>query len=183
MSRGNLNNEQKNKNKMQGCWFITSWIIKSIAGQSKKTNKEKSRKIEKTYTQTRIQFFFDVWQNNGINWILDGTQRDKALKSLQRDGYEIPLLPVDYIEAKNKQEAREKLLSRSSQFGEWNIIELEEWTNNIDKEIEEQLRFMEKEIKTQVNIDFDDIKYNNEDEDNGEIVNCPKCGFKWKNQK
>jgi hypothetical protein len=44
----------------------------------------------------------------------------KALIELRQDGYDIPLLPVVYIDADSVADAKEKLLYITSQYGEFN---------------------------------------------------------------
>ena len=105
-------------------------------------NKLKTRIVKRGF---RIPFY--IWVHKNQNKIIDGHQRDKVLKSLKEDGYEIPLLPVVYIYADNEQDARETILENSSQYGEWNETELEEWLFNINSDINNTLRFVDKEIK------------------------------------
>lgn len=62
-----------------------------------------------------------VWRRPGKDGreILDGHQRIKALDALAADGYEVPEdLPVDWIDAKTKRQAKEIVLSRIAQYGE-----------------------------------------------------------------
>jgi DNA modification methylase len=58
-----------------------------------------------------------VWKNNGRHFILDGHQRIKAFQALEEEGFELPEIPVAYIEAKNIKDAKDKLLGISSQYG------------------------------------------------------------------
>jgi len=52
-------------------------------------------------------------------YILDGHSRVKALLELKKEGHKIPSkLPVDYIRAATKKEAKEKLLGIASQYGQ-----------------------------------------------------------------
>jgi len=60
-----------------------------------------------------------VWKSGETNFILDAHQRVKALGSLFSEGYEIPDIPVVYIQAKDEKEAKEKLLHITSQYGEF----------------------------------------------------------------
>lgn len=60
-----------------------------------------------------------IWMNGQTKHILDGHQRTRALDALAQDGYEVPdELPVDWILAKTKKQAKEILLSRIAQYGE-----------------------------------------------------------------
>lgn len=68
-------------------------------------------------------------------YILDGHQRIKALRSLEADGYEIPDLPVAYIQAKTKKEAREKLLYITSQYGDFTSEGITEYVQGLDMDL------------------------------------------------
>jgi DNA modification methylase len=133
--------------KCKGADLIPFESIEIFQGDLKKLSKPNLEKLKALILKLGFCAPFFIWQNEGHNWCLDGTQRDRALKALQADGYEIPLLPVAYIDAENEQDAREKLLSISSQFGQWDLSELDEWIQNIDEEIKESFRFLDKEIK------------------------------------
>lgn len=58
-----------------------------------------------------------IWKKGEEKFILDGKQRMLVLRDLEKEGYEIPPLPVDYVEAKDEKEAKRKLLAITSQFG------------------------------------------------------------------
>ncbi len=115
-------------------------------GELKTLSKANLEKLKTRIVKRGFRMPFYIWVNNGENKILDGSQRDKVLKSLKDDGYEIPLLPVVYIEAESEQDAKETILEISSQYGEWNKSELEIWVDNIDSEIKDTLRFVDREI-------------------------------------
>ena len=72
-----------------------------------------------------------VWQGADYH-IIDGHQRLKALCSLREEGYDIPLLPVDYIEADSEAHAKEKLLYITSQYGEFTSEGFAEFTADVD---------------------------------------------------
>lgn len=75
-------------------------------------------KVKKSILRYGFSFPFFVWKIDKTNYILDGHGREIALKELQEEGYEIPELPIVYIEAQNQQEAKEKLLRINSRFGD-----------------------------------------------------------------
>lgn len=77
---------------------------------------------------------------------LDGHQRIKALCSLREEGWDIPLLPVAFIEASDEADARKKLLAISSQYGEFDSSELSEWLDEIGGEVAETLRITDKPL-------------------------------------
>lgn len=120
--------------------------LENFQGNLKKLSNVNLKKIKKQILLNGFNVPFFIWKDSGKNKILDGHQRLKGLKSLQKDGYEIPLLPVAYIEADNEKDARQKLLGITSQYGEFEIDELENWLSEIDKDIVESLRFSDEEM-------------------------------------
>jgi len=60
---------------------------------------------------------FFIWRNEGHNWVIDGTGRDETMLLMEKEGIEIPELPVVFIECKDEADAKEILLKISSQFG------------------------------------------------------------------
>lgn len=141
-----MNQKKKIEIKCKGADLLPFEALMQFQGDLKKLSKTN---LEKLKTQILTKGFispFFIWKNKDSYFILDGTQRDKALKSLQKDGYGIPLLPVVYIEADNKQDAREKLLAISSQYGEFDEDELSSWLKDIDEDIAETLRIVDEEI-------------------------------------
>jgi len=61
-----------------------------------------------------------VWQNEGRNWILNGHQRHTALISLRSKGWFVPPVPVALVDAADEDEARKKVITLASQFGDFN---------------------------------------------------------------
>jgi len=89
-------------------------------GELKSLTKERLKKLKNSIVKRGWSAPIFVWQRTQKSkaYIIDGHQRIKALASLKEDGYKIPeKLPVDYIKAKSKKEAKEKLLAIVSQFG------------------------------------------------------------------
>ena len=64
-----------------------------------------------------FSFPFFVWNDGKKNYILDGHGRFATLCKMQKDGYDIPDLPVVYVDCKDKNEAKQKLLRLNSQYG------------------------------------------------------------------
>lgn len=85
-----------------------------------------------------------IWKYQDSFYILDGHQRIKVLSALQTEGYEIPMLPVDYIEADSIIDAKDKLLGITSQYGVFNLEELDIFLEDV--EIEDDVRLTDDEI-------------------------------------
>jgi len=82
-------------------------------------------------------FPFFVWVSGKTNYCLDGHARIKVLKALEEEGYLIPELPVVYIQAKNKTEAKQKLLRLNSNFGHFTKESVLEFAEDIDLNFDE----------------------------------------------
>lgn len=94
-------------------------VLENLQGDLKTLPKNELKKL-KTNIAQEFTFPFYVWINKGRKYIEDGHQRQKALQSLEKDGYKIPELPYIEIVAKNKKEAVIKLLQLNSQYGQYN---------------------------------------------------------------
>ena len=84
-----------------------------------------------------------VWDDAGEYRLLDGHQRLKTLLWMRERGWDIPMLPVDIIEADDEQDAKKKLLAITSQYGEFTTDGYAEFTNDI--EIEPFVRLTDEE--------------------------------------
>jgi len=90
---------------------------------------------------------FFLWDDGFELRVLDGTQRLKTILALQKRGWDVPLLPVVYIEADNEKDARAKLLKITSAYGEFDLDELQSWINDMDDDISESIRLVDQEIE------------------------------------
>ena len=116
-----------------------------------------------------IQIWIDP---EGKKQILDGTQRLRVLLKLREEGYTIPNIPVDYIEAENKKDARERLLTKVSQYGEVSEEGLYEFTNEPGFEIDTE--FSELLDIPGMDLDVDDVQVK-ADEPKKESKKCEEC--------
>lgn len=88
-----------------------------LQGNLKERNDIDYDKIKLSIIKFGFSFPFFVWRGEGKNYILDGHGRFGTLCKMQKDGYIIPPLPVVYVDAESKTEAKEKLLRLNSQYG------------------------------------------------------------------
>ena len=117
-----------------------------------------------------------VWK--GVDYhILDGHQRLKALIELRQEGYNIPLLPVVYIDADSEEHAKEKLLYITSQYGDFSTAGFYEFTQELDATFED-LRFTGGDFFTPNVEEVDVDSFFNEPEDDTvkDPKTCPHCG-------
>lgn len=92
--------------------------LREFQGEIKKLSAKNAERLEKSILRYGFTAPIFVWQHDGENHILDGHQRLKVLLGMRRKGYDIPLLPVDYIQGDTIEEAKAKLVHILSQYGE-----------------------------------------------------------------
>ena len=102
-----------------GTDYIDFKTLKPFQGDLKTLSNDNLNKLKNSIIKYGFTAPAFVWQSGKSKYILDAHQRMKALDSLFSDGYEIPDIPIVYIQAKNKQITKEKLLHITSQYGEF----------------------------------------------------------------
>jgi len=117
-----------------------------------------------------IQIWIDP---EGKKQILDGTQRLRVLLKLQEEGYAIPAIPVDYIEADNKKDAKERLLTKVSIYGRVDEEGLYEYNNEIGFEIETS--FSELLDIPGIDLTVDDVQVKPEEPGGEKKEECQEC--------
>ena len=98
--------------------FLELGQLTKFQGKLKFRDEQDIDKVKKSILKYGFSFPFFVWKNKNWNYILDGHGRELALSELKKEGYEIPPLPVVYIQAENEGDAKEKLLRVNSRFGD-----------------------------------------------------------------
>jgi len=155
-----------------------------LQGNLKELTQANFQKLKWSILKHGISFPFFVWQHEGVNYILDGTQRDRVLSKMVQQGYECPPLPAALIEAKDKKEAAEKILLISSSYGKMSEESLDEFLSAND------LSFLELSDELELPaIDENYFKDPNEfaagsEDAQGRLdekspVECPECGNKF----
>jgi hypothetical protein len=91
--------------------------IEPLQGRLKNRTNEQVDKICRSVIKHGWAFPEFIWKNEGHNYCLDGHGRQAAIPHLIEMGYTIPLIPVVFIEAKDREEAKELLLKCISQYG------------------------------------------------------------------
>lgn len=78
-------------------------------GELKDITAKNLTKLEKSILKYGFSFPIQIWKSDEEEFkILDGHQRRLVLQQLKNIGYEIPDIPVNFIEAETEQEAKEK---------------------------------------------------------------------------
>jgi hypothetical protein len=162
--------------------------LTQLQGDLKELSEANFRKLRASILKNGITFPMFVWQDDGTNFILDGTQRDRVLRKLATEGYEIPPLPCALITAKDKREACEKILLISSQYGKMTNESLYEFISKNELgflELEEMLDLPQINLeKFKVGwLQEPDFEPASADEqgrlDKKNPITCPECGHEF----
>lgn len=93
--------------------------------------------IKKSILKYGFSFPFYIWKRGNHNYCIDGHGRLQVLQTMQEEGVKLPDFPVVYIKAKNKEEAKNKLLRLNSQYGQITKVGILEFVKDIDLEWED----------------------------------------------
>lgn len=95
--------------------------LKPLQGELKELSEESAKKLKASILKYGFIFPIFAWENpsDGDVYILDGHQRRIVLEQLRDKKYIIPQLPVVMIPAENIDDAKAKLASAASHFGEF----------------------------------------------------------------
>lgn len=110
-----------------------------LQGELKSLSEENYEKLKKSMLTQGFSAPLFIWveQDTKTKFLIDGTQRVRTLQKMEKEGVEIPPLPVAYIHAKDRNEAKRKLLAIVSQFGRVESQGLYEFIVDSDIEIRE----------------------------------------------
>ena len=159
-----------------------------LQGELKELTGANFEKLKRSILKHGITFPFFIWQDNGTNFILDGTQRDRVLRKLAAEGYHIPALPCAIITATDKREACEKILLISSQYGKMTNESLYEFISKNELEFLEleemldlpQIKLEEFKIGWLQEPDFEPASADEQGRlDKKNPVTCPECGHEF----
>ena len=106
--------------------------ILEFQGELKKLSKQNRDKLMNSILKHGFIAPLFVWDDSGDYRLLDGHQRLATLIHMRQKGYGIPMLPVDYIQADSEEDAKRKLLQITSQYGDFSIEGIQEFTAGID---------------------------------------------------
>jgi hypothetical protein len=108
--------------------------IEEFQGNLKSRSKDDIQKIIKSIKNYGFSFPFFIWNGDGHNRCMDGHGRIQALAEMRRQGENLPLFPVVYVDAKDEAEARQKLLRLNSQYGKMTVDSVLEFTGGMSVE-------------------------------------------------
>lgn len=141
--------------------------LMELQGKLKSRGQKDIDKIKRSVKKHGFATPFFVWKDSkDTNYVLDGHGRLEALRQMRDiDGYDIPLLPVVYVECKSKADAKELLLKITSQYGKVSMSGLDEFIQDVPEFIYDD-----------VDLRFEKITVFNQDELEKDLG---ECGLKF----
>lgn len=92
--------------------------LEPFQGELKSLEPDRYEKLKSVILKMGFSFAVHIWRNGGKNFIIDGHQRIKCVKTMvEKEGYACPPIPVNLVEAKDFTEAKKKVLAGASQYG------------------------------------------------------------------
>jgi hypothetical protein len=138
------------------------------------------KKIKKSLIKYGISFPFFIWKDGNIYFCLDGHGRRVGLMELQVEGYTVPPVPVVFIYAENKEDAKQRILRLNSRYGMITRDSVLQFVGDIEIDYDDLA------IPESANIFFDAVvkdidNYFNKIPEGDEkrkktIKTCPHCG-------
>lgn len=142
-------NPTENKIKIQ-CEGSTSVLLEDLVdmqGELKSLTNENRDRLAVSILKLGFIAPIFVWLNpDGERKIMDGHQRVTTLTWLKSKGWSIPKLPVAVIYAATENDAREKLIQITSQYGDINLDVLDDWFKNLGEELADHSRILELDL-------------------------------------
>ena len=154
-----------------------------MQGNLKELSEQNSNKLKQSLLKHGVTFPFFIWQNGETNYILDGTQRERVLRKMAEDGFEIPSLPCALIQAKDRKEAAEKIVLISSQYGRMTNNSLEDFLSENElalPELQDELELPSIDLEYFRDADFEPASAAEQGHlDKKNPVTCPECGHEF----
>lgn len=121
-------------------------LIKPLQGEYKTLTDENLDKLCRLIIKRGIRYPSFVSKIEDDVWAIDTHQRLKAYEELERRGYTVPPIPIDWIEAKDKDEAKQLLLECDSRFGKAQQEGFNELISDLDTDFLDDLEIPDIDI-------------------------------------
>lgn len=178
----------------QGADVVELDGLSELQGNLKVLPEEQYQRLKRSIIELGFSFPVHAWRSASKKFILDATQRTRALKRMRdEDGYKVPKLPVVWVDAKDKKEAVRKLLAAASQYGQVTpdgLFDLAKMFKIDIDMLKSDFSFPELDMKAFESSYFSEMadvsfkaKVGSKELDEADFQEfdhqCPKCGFGW----
>lgn len=148
----------------------------TFQGDFKKRTEHQLTQIATSIVKYGFTFPFFVWKDGAVNYCMDGHGRLSALYDLAAKGWEVPELPVVYVEAADEREAKQKLLRLNSSYGEIDVEGFIEYIESDNLLLEwDELNIKGISREGVEGGDIDDF-FSEPGKEAPEPKRCPECG-------
>ncbi len=101
-----------------GAALLTIDELQEFQDDLKDLSEKNYQRMRKEIVETGVGFPFRCWRFEGAVWIIGGHQAKRTLIRLRdEEGFEIPRVPVSWIEARDRKEAKRRVLQDIAQYG------------------------------------------------------------------
>jgi site-specific DNA-methyltransferase (adenine-specific) len=121
----------------QGAASIQIDNLKPFQGELKTLSDENYAKLKNEIIDLGFSEPIAIWKSQGENFVLNGHQRLTTLLKMRGEGFAIPPVPVSIVDATSYKQAKLKVLSLTSQFGEMSPKGLLDFVADIDLKLPE----------------------------------------------
>lgn len=167
--------------------------LNHFQGSLKELSVDNYEKLKSVILELGFSEPISVWKDGKGKWqTLNGHQRLRCLIGLREEGYEVPKIPVTVVEAKDEAEAKKKVLTLTSQYGEitnqglYEFLETSgvgfDWAKGSLRLPEINLQLFEEGFFGGSSPSADGSVDLTSNDFSGEHV-CPKCGFEFSDGK
>lgn len=165
----------------EGSTTVNIHDLHDLQGNLKTLMEEDYDRLRQSIEELGFSFPIFFWQDEGgLKWIIDAHQRVRVLKKMEEEGYTIPDLPAVKIFAKDRKQAKKKLLAQVSRYGK---VTQEGYTDFVT---EEGFELEESELEFVEIPEFDVSTGEDENASSGNTglsekkeVECPACHEKF----
>lgn len=157
--------------------------LEPFQGNLKELSKANYEKLKKEILELGFSEPVSVWPYNGKFLLFNGHQRVRTLQTMKTEGFDIPKIPVSFVDAKDVKEAKKKILALTSQYGEMTSQGLYEFMNDAEltmTDVKNSFRFPEIDFE-KFNREFSDVAppdvedFMSDDENKMKFYTCPHC--------
>ena len=107
--------------------------LKPLQGDLKELSEKNKQKLLKSFENEGFFVPFFVWENKGVKYLLDGHQRTTVLSENNAEPFELPYVAIT---AKDRKEAKRKLLAIDSKYGKATAKGLESFLSEDDMDFD-----------------------------------------------
>lgn len=183
----------------RGAGELSIDLLTPLQGNLKTLLEENFEKLRNVIAKEGITEPISIWEDpmSGQTMILNGHQRVHTLKRMRDDGWVVPQIPVNMVEAKDFNHAKRLVLQLTSQYGTINPESAFEFINELGvtaEELADTLNFADFDMTRFIDEYFsepedeDKIEVSAHDRarseiDKSEVENfkhkCPRCSFEF----